>query len=434
VKKALIITYYWPPAGGSGVQRWLKFVKYLRNFDIEPVVFTVANPSYALEDNALKNDIPKGIEVVKQAIWEPNQLLSFFGNNNKDVSAGFLNPNPSIFGKMMQYVRANYFIPDARKFWIKPSVANLTNYLKTNHVDLIISTGPPHSVHLIAKGLKEKCRLPWIADFRDPWTAIDYFHQLPLTKRAKDRHFKLEKEVVQGADAVLVVGKTMQDNYLKLNPNTHVIYNGFDTSSEIKESMALDTEFTMTHIGLMNNDRNHAILWEAISELCCENVEFKADFKLKLIGKVATEVLESIHDFGVEDLVEMINYVPHERVLAYQQESQVLLLSVNNVPSAKGILTGKIFEYLNANRPIVALAPTDGDLAAILSQSNAGVCINFDDKSALKTSLLDLYTSYKNGTLKSTTTNVDQFHRKSLTKTLSELICTLVQDNKKYPS
>jgi len=196
----------------------------------------------------------------------------------------------------------------------------------------------------------------------------------------------------------------------------------------------LDTEFTMTHIGLMNNDRNHAILWEAISELCCENVEFKADFKLKLIGKVAAEVLESIHDFGVEDQVEMINYVPHERVLAYQQESQVLLLSVNNVPSAKGILTGKIFEYLNANRPIVALAPTDGDLAAILSQSNAGVCINFDDKSALKTSLLDLYTSYKNGTLKSTTTNVDQFHRKSLTKTLSELICTLVQDNKKYPS
>lgn len=432
--KVLIITYYWPPAGGSGVQRWLKFVKYLRDFDIEPVVFTVENPSYALNDETLSDQIPKGVEVLKQTIWEPNQLFSFLGTKNKEVSAGFLNPTPSLLGKAMQYVRANYFIPDARKLWIKPSVKKLTCYLKNNQVDLIISTGPPHSVHMIGKALKECSQIPWIADFRDPWTEIDYFHQLPLTETSKKRHFKLEKEVLQAADAVLVVGKTMQDAYLKRNKNTHVIYNGFDTDSENKQSIVLDTEFTLTHIGLMNNDRNHKILWEAISELCLENQSFKVDFKLKLIGKVAIEVQESIVEFGLEDRVEMINYLPHKEVLVYQQKSQVLLLSVNDVPSAKGILTGKIFEYLNAQRPIIAIAPSDGDLAAVLNDCNAGASIGFNEKSTLKLKLLELYAQYKNGNLKCATNNVDQFHRKALTKTLSELICTLVQDKKNNPS
>ena len=428
--KVLIITYYWPPAGGSGVQRWLKFVKYLRDFDIEPIVFTVDNPSYAINDAALKNEIPEGIEVIKQPIWEPNDLFSFLGSKNKGVSAGFLSPNPSAIGKMLHYIRANYFIPDARKFWIKPSVKKLKNYLKNNRVDLIISTGPPHSVHLIAKELKDACKLPWIADFRDPWTDIDYFHQLPLTKKAKNRHFQMEKDVVQTADAVLVVGKTMQETYQKLNVNTHVIYNGFDTKKENDSKIRLDKEFSLTHIGLMNNDRNHEILWQVISELCIENEGFKNDFKLNLIGKIAPEVLDSIKEFDLKDYVTITNYVPHNQVLEFQKKSQVLLLSVNNVPSAKGILTGKIFEYLNAKRPIVAIAPSEGDLAAILNECNAGVCIDFTDKEKLKNVLLNFYADYKNSNLESKAVNIDQFHRKSLTKSLSEIICTLVQATK----
>ncbi|PCH76426.1 MAG: glycosyl transferase family 1 [Flavobacteriaceae bacterium] len=425
--KVLIITYYWPPAGGSGVQRWLKFVKYLRDFDIEPVVFTVDNPSYAIQDVALKNEIPKGVEVLKQPIWEPNDLFSFFGSKNKGVSAGFLNPNPSVIGKILHYIRANYFIPDARMFWIKPSVKRLENYLRLNPVDLIISTGPPHSVHLIAKALKANCKIPWIADFRDPWTDIDYFHQLPLTTKAKKRHFQLEKEVVQTADAVLVVGKTMCETYRKLNKNTHVIYNGFDTKEEQVAELPLDAAFSLTHIGLMNNDRNHRVLWQAISELCQENKGFKDDFKLQLIGKTAPEVLLSVQSFGLEEQVTITNYVPHDKVLDFQKKSQVLLLSVNNVPSAKGILTGKIFEYLHANRPIIAIAPSQGDLAAILKQCNAGVCIDFTDKKKLKETLLSYYKDYKEGCLVSNAQDIDQFHRKSLTKTLSGIICTLVQ-------
>ena len=145
-KKSIgILTYYWPPAGGSGVQRWLKFVKYLRDFNIEPVIYTVKNPSYPIIDDCLKSEIPEGIEILKQPIFEPNSITSLFGINKKKESAGFLDPSPSFFEKIVQYSRANFFIPDARKFWIQPSVNFLMMYLKKHHIDIVITTGPPHS-------------------------------------------------------------------------------------------------------------------------------------------------------------------------------------------------------------------------------------------------------------------------------------------------
>ena len=162
-KKVLIITYYWPPAGGPGVQRWLKFSKYLRDYDIEPVIYTIDNPTYPILDSSSENEIPNGIEVLKQPIFEPNSILTFFGVNNKNESAGFLNPNPTLFGKIIQYIRANYFIPDARKFWVKPSIKFLSNYLKNHQIDAIISTGPPHSVHLIGLELKKQIGIKWIS-------------------------------------------------------------------------------------------------------------------------------------------------------------------------------------------------------------------------------------------------------------------------------
>ena len=175
-KKVLIITYYWPPAGGSGVQRWLKFSKYLRDFDIEPVIYTIDNPTYPILDASLEDEIPDNLEILKRSIFEPNSLLSVFGGKKNKESAGFLNPNPTFLGKIAQYIRANYFIPDARKFWIKPSVKFLTNYLKNNQIDVVVTTGPPHSMHLIGLELKKKMGIKWISDFRDPWTEIDYFH------------------------------------------------------------------------------------------------------------------------------------------------------------------------------------------------------------------------------------------------------------------
>ncbi|MGB0891150.1 MAG: glycosyltransferase family 4 protein [Flavobacteriaceae bacterium] len=425
--KVLIITYYWPPAGGSGVQRWLKFVKYLQSFDIEPVVYTVDNPNYAIVDNSLENDVPRNITVLRQPIWEPNDLLSFFKKKSTKTSAGFLNPNPSFLGKILQYIRANYFIPDARKHWIKPSVKFLSNYLLENKVDAIITTGPPHSMHLIGLQLKQKLELKWISDFRDPWTEIDYFHQLPLTEKSVKKHLELEKEVLENSDAVLVVGKTMKKKFKRFSKNIHVITNGYDIEvNSFKEEKSLDIKFSITHIGLMNADRNPRILWEVLLELIDENKEFKNDIEVKLIGKIAEEVETSL-DRLPKEIINRVGYVSHEKVKNYQQKSQVLLLAVNKVPSAKGIITGKIFEYLQAKRPILAIGPKDGDLAEILSETNSGIIVDFKDKNQLKQEIIKLYSKFKNGNLKVNSKNIEQYHRKELTKKLSEVIKELLK-------
>lgn len=424
--KVLILTYYWPPSGGSGVQRWLKFVKYFQEFGITPVVYTVDNPDYAVEDETLQNEIPEGVVVLKQPIWEPYKLASIFSRNKaKKTSAGFLSKNQSVLGKLATYIRANYFIPDARMFWIKPSVKYLEAYLKNNSIDLIISSGPPHSLHLIAKELKTKTGIKWISDFRDPWTDIDYFHQLPLTKRAKNNHEKLEQAVLKESDAVLVVGKTMQKNYLPFNKNTFVISNGFDL--EVKEpEKILDEKFSITHIGMMNADRNPNILWKVLSELKEEVEGFAKDIEIQLIGKLAEEVLADLAHFDLFSLVKQIPYLPHQEVQEYQRKSQVLLLAVNKVPSAKGIVTGKIFEYLVAKRPILAIGPEDGDLAEILKKSKSGEIVDFDAHVKLKALVLEYYEAYKIKKLAIASEGIEKYHRKNITQQLSTLLKTKV--------
>ena len=418
--KVLIVTYYWPPSGGSGVQRWLKFVKYLQEFGIEPIVFTVDDPKYPIQDSTLKSEIPKGITVLKQPIWEPNNLLNFFKKNKTQESAGFLNPNPSFTGKVLQYIRANYFIPDARKFWVKPSISFLEKYLADNKVDAIITTGPPHSLHLIGLALKNKLNIKWVSDFRDPWTEIDYFEQLPLTKKAKKLHAGLEEKVLRNSDAVLVIGKTMKEKFQQFSNSIHVLTNGYDTKEKEPETK-LDSRFTITHIGLMNADRNPYSFWKAIHEICLENANFAKDYQIQLVGKVALEVIELIKKNQLKNIVET-GYLSHEKVKEYQSKSQVLLLAVNKVKSAKGIITGKIFEYLKANRPILAIGPEDGDLAEIIQETNSGCVIDFDNVEAIKTELKKMYASYKNDSLTIVSKNIEQYHRKNLTQRLSVII------------
>lgn len=414
--KVLIITYYWPPAGGSGVQRWLKFVKYLQQFGVTPVIYTVENPDYPILDTTLGDDIPDGIEVLKQPIWEPYQLMNIFTNKKKvKTSAGFLGTKKSLISKTATYIRANYFIPDARKFWIKPSIDFLEKYLSENKIDTIISTGPPHTTHMIGLGLKKKLGIRWIADFRDPWTEIDYFHQLPLTKKSIKKHQELEQAVLKNADEVLVVGNQMKKSYDVFSENIHVITNGFD--GELSQQKELDKEFTITHVGMLNADRNPIVLWKALSQL-----KDKVNCKIQLIGKVAEEVKQSIADYGLTENIIFIDYVPHEEVKQYQQKSQVLLLAVNNVPSAKGIVTGKIFEYLQAQRPVLAIAPTKGDLAVILEKSKAGFVVDFNEVDKLTEILVDLHQQYSLEKLNVNSVGVEQYHRKALTEQLANII------------
>jgi len=423
MKKVLLITYYWPPAGGAGVQRWLKFTKYLVENNISPIVYTVENPSYALEDTSFIT--PKGVRVIKKPIWEPYAWASkISGKDQKTTSAGFLEDKPSKKNKMVNYLRANFFIPDARKYWVKPSVAYLENIIKEKKIETIITTGPPHSLHLIGLKLKQKLEVKWLADFRDPWTQIDYFHKLPFNKWALKKHYQLEKEVAINADTILVIGEQMKTYFSQFNKQIHVITNGFDGDDTVLK-VALDKDFTITHVGSLNADRNPNYFWESLQELITENADFKKHLKVKLIGKITSQVTGSISRFRLQDFVEHIDYVPHEEVKKYQQVAQILLLPINNVPSAKGILTGKIFEYLQANRPILALGPTDGNLAALLNKTEAGKIVNFDDKKTLKTVLLSYFALYKKDTLNVEVKHLSDYHVKNITQKLAAIINTI---------
>ena len=415
--KVLIITYYWPPAGGSGVQRWLKFVKYLNDFGIQPVVYTVDNPAYPITDESLLGEVPGNVEILRNKIWEPNNII---GKRSKQ-SDGFLDPKPGRIARLLQYIRANYFIPDARKYWIKPSVKYLSKYLIKSNIDVVISSGPPHSMHLIGLELKKVLPIKWIADFRDPWTEIDYFHQLPLSKKSLAKHQKMEMEVLKYADQVLVVSDTMKRKYNHLNNKIQVISNGFDDYL-FEEEVKLDEKFTMVHIGMMNSDRNPKALWEVLSEILNENKEFRSDFQFKLIGKVANDIVVLINNYALNEYVELVDYQLHKDVLKYQKSAQVLLLSVNDVPGAEGIVTGKIFEYLQARRPILAIAPSNGDLAKIIKTTDSGVVVDFMDKMTLKNSILDFYSKYKAGKLEVNSKHIDRYHRRNLTEQLSQII------------
>ena len=264
MKKVLVITYYWPPSGGAGVQRWLKFVKYLNEFGWEPIIYTPENPEVPAIDNSLIKDVPEGLLVLKTKVWEPYSAYKrFVGRKKNDsIKAGFLSEkkNPSFTEKIAVYVRGNYFIPDARKYWIKPSIKYLLEYLKDNPVDVMVSTGPPHSMHMIALGIKEKLNIPWLADFRDPWTNIDFYDKLMLSSSADKKHKRMEQQVLKTADQLVTVSWNWAKDFEDLGAGkTEVITNGFDPEDFENNKENSSEKFEIIHIGSMNKDRNPKI-------------------------------------------------------------------------------------------------------------------------------------------------------------------------------
>jgi len=430
MKKVLIITYYWPPSGGAGVQRWLKFVKYLRDFGWEPVIYTPENPEAPAVDLSLLKDVPENIEVLKTRIWEPySAYKKLVGRKNSDkIKSGFLNErkNPSFAEKLSVWVRGNLFIPDARKYWIKPSVRFLTTYVKNHHVDAIVSTGPPHSMHLIALGVKQNTNLPWLADFRDPWTSIDFYQELKLSKKSDKRHHQLEKLVLKTADQVVVVSNGMKLDFNNLFPRSYeVITNGSDGLPASVEKAAQDKRFSVAHIGSMVPARNPEILWKALHELSVGNPKFAERLEIKLIGQVDYSVKDSIAQFGLASKLHVIDYIPHDEVIVTQQQVEVLLLLINDTPSARLVVTGKIFEYIHSGRPVLCIGPTDGDAASILSETNTGITVDFNDLKGLKMVLLSYFVKYQQGELNVESRNTDKFLRKNLTSKMALLLNSL---------
>ena len=423
-KKLLIITYYWPPAGGPGVQRWLKFVKYLPDFDVQPIVFVPENPTYPIVDSNLVADVSDKAIILKTPIFEPYQLASFLSKNKtKKISSGII-PNQkkqSFLEKVMLWVRGNLFIPDARVFWVKPSVAYLEKYIRENEIDTIITSGPPHSLHLIGLELKQKMNLKWLADFRDPWTTIGYHKSLRLSQYAAKKHKQLESQVLNSADTIIVTSKTTKAEFQALTTKPiEVITNGFDVEKVDKQS--LDTKFSLAHIGSFLSERNPKIVWESLVELCAEIPDFKSHLEIKLIGAISQEVLETIEQFGLNLYLNNLGYVSHAEAVAHQRKSQVLLLIEINSEETKSILPGKLFEYMVSERPILAIGPKDSDFAEIITNTNSGVFFEYSEKAKLKQTIQEYYNHFLEGKLQSHAVGLQQYSRKNLTQQLVALL------------
>jgi len=424
MQKVLIITYYWPPAGGPGVQRWLKFVTYLPSFGIEPLVYVPENPNYPIIDNDLIKEIPKDSKVITHKIIEPYGIASWLSSKKtKRISTGVIQniKKQSFIERLFLWVRGNLFIPDARKFWVKPSVRYLSKVIVSEGITTIITTGPPHSVHLIGKALKERYPLQWIADFRDPWTTIGYHKKLKLHKSARAKHKHLEKQVLNKADKIVVTSPTTRKDFASLTSKPiKVITNGYE---ELAPSVvALDSKFTISHIGSLLSGRNPHNFWTAISDLVVENEAFKAAIEIQLVGIVSPDILQTIQANGLTPYVKVIDYLPHQEAVKYQQKSQILLLVEIDSEETKGIIPGKLFEYMAAKRPVLAIGPAKWDAGSILKATGSGAIFDYAETKELKAILLHWFEQYSNGGLRMNSKGLEQYNRKALTEEMAKFI------------
>jgi len=431
MKKVLVISYYWPPSGGSGVQRWVKMCKYLPCFGWTPVVYTPLNPAVTSTDTSLLEDISPDLEVIRRPIVEPGQ----FARKTTSAQVTPINSEHKSFRqRVAMWIRGNCFIPDPRIVWVEPSVAYLRRWLRDNPVDAIVTTGPPHSMHLIGRALSSRTGIPWIADFRDPWTKMFYFKHLSLSERSRLRHANMEASVLESADAVVAVSPLVRDDFLTMtSTRVELITNGYDSDdfALYPENAGQTDKFILLHAGLFASDGNPIALWEALHELVETDPEFASRFSLTLCGKTDTKILESIFANDLGDYLDNKEYLPHNEVVEQMKNASVLLLPLRREPEYKATLPGKLFEYLASRRPVVGIGQKDGAMAAILSQTGAGCTFDWEEKEQIKDYIKENFQKYLSGVLTSNDADLDAYSRKPLAGRYAALLDQISSERRK---
>lgn len=432
MKRVLIISYYWPPTGGSGVQRWVKFSKYLPAYGWQPVIYTPENPEQLAIDASLEAEVPAEVEVIRRRIMEPygiyRKILRRSGHSKAAVEVNPVNAqNKSTMQKLAMWIRGNFFRPDPRCMWINPSVRFLKKYLKDHPVDLIVSTGPPQSMHLIGRKLAEETGLPWIADFRDPWTKIFYFKHLSMTKATEKWHHRMEKKVLDEATSIVAVSPLVQKDFQAMTDTpVELITNGFDecdfpASGCLEEKDTASQEFTITHTGLFAADGNPTVLWEVLAEKCRKDNKFKESLRIKLIGKTDEQIKRSIAEAGLEKNMTDLGYQPHSKAVEEQRTASLLILPLRKEPEYKAVLPGKLFEYMASMRPILGIGQTDGAMAMILDSTGSGKVIGWDDWESTANMIDSCWEKHLKGELSVDDADISQFTRENLTGRMAEL-------------
>ena len=436
MKRVLIITYYWPPSGGSGVQRWVKFAKYLPKEGWQPVIYTPENPELTTIDKTLAVEIPPEAEVVKTHIFEPYGIYrKLMGKGSSTdlkalTSAGSdgneVNPvnggKKSWKQKLSLYIRGNFFIPDPRIMWVRPSVKFLKSYLKKHPVDAIVSTGPPQSMHLIGLELSKATGLPWLADFRDPWTKIFYFKHLELTHRSEAKHQALEKKVVDGATRVIAVSPMVKKDFEAITSTpVELITNGFD-EEDFNDPFEADEYFNITHTGLFASDGDPEILWKVLAAKCQEDKEFHKLLRIRLVGKTDQEIVNSIETAGLGPNLVNLGYQSHEVAVREQRNASVLILPLRKEPEYEAVLPGKLFEYLASRRPILGIGQTDGAMAQVVRNTGSGIVYDWNEEQKIRRWVDFSWEEFKNHELLDNATDISMYSRRRLTKRLVSLL------------
>lgn len=409
-KKILIIVYYWPPSGGAGVQRWLKFVKYLPQFDWEPTVVTTKKGDYPVIDESLLLEVPEKVRVVQTKT--PSFLKLFNKTSDDSLPYGSLEygENDSFIKKIAIWFRRNIIVPDARKLWNKYAYRSAKKLIELNDYQAVVTSGPPHSTHLVGLKLKKKYKINWIVDFRDPWTNIDYLKNIKRLKLTDKYDLKLERKVKNNCDKLMAVNDQIIAE-LNVEEKSVVITNGYDEDDFKNLKREDSSTLNINYFGNITIERNPLILLKAINMLLKEK---KCEISLNFWGMITKEIKDKLAEHDVYEIVRIHSYLPHSEILQKMLHSSILLLIINNVPGNVGITTGKIFEYLGAKRPILGIGPTDGEAAKLIKNASSGKMFEYDNMLGIKNFINNILNNNEGFDF----SEVEQFSRKALTKEL----------------
>jgi glycosyltransferase involved in cell wall biosynthesis len=425
-KRVLIVTYYWPPCGGIGVHRCLKFAKYLRSFGWEPVICTADNPEYPVLDESNFRHVPEGIEVLKTKIWEPYACYKWMMGKKKGerITDVFVEEQRANFrARLGIWIRGNIFIPDARRFWIRPAVTHLSQYLREHPVDAIVTNGPPHTAHMIGYKLKKKFKIPWLADYQDPWTESDSYRRLMLNPISRAIHEAMQQRVFRSADKVTICSESWKRDLEALGArDVDVILWGYDEDDVQELKQPRSNKFTISHFGRIGPDRNVSVFWKALSDLVKTHPSFGDDLEIELAGFIGAGVRDEINIFGLDTKVKLLGHISRADALAGMRRAQTLLLIVNDEPNARGRIPGKLFEYLASRRPVLVLGPEGGDASEILRRHRAGWNCGHNDYDAARATILRLYETFRQSTLPDLSPPIESFSSRCSTRILAQCL------------
>jgi len=429
MKKVLILTYYWPPGSGPGVQRWLKMARFLPEFGIEPIILTVKDGAYPSRDESLLNQVPDDLHVIHTDTLEPFELFNTLrGKKGNEISVGLsgMKDSSSLVQRFGIWLRANFFIPDARIGWKKYALKAAVPLMQD--IDAIISTGPPHSTHLIAMELKKRFHVPWLADFRDPWSTIHYHELMPMWDSSLRKHKSMENQVLKEADALTVVSEGMKREFSDRREDITVVYNGFDELDFKRNEMHKSSTFTLSYIGNLKPNQDVPLLWKTISELIQEFPEFANTFRLQLIGKKDAGIIAELESIIPEENLKNIDHLAHHDAVNAMCDSDALLFIIPRSENNKLILTGKLFEYLASGRPLLSIGPVGGDADQIIQDAAMEPMIDYEDNTSLKKTLLDLFQTHKTRARFSEPSNsVKKFSRRAQTEASAKSLNYMIQ-------